>query len=185
MNVTAKLNYLRIAPRKVRLVADLIKRKKIGEAQAILNFTIKKGAAPVLKLLNSAVASAKQNFQLDPDNLYIAKVDVNEGPKLKRWMPRARGSAYEIQKKTSHITLVLQEIKETKRKIKEKKKTGKAIKQENALVEGSESATPSVGTESIKEEKGLLKTKKLRPETKTIKPKSDRGIRRIFSRKAI
>ena len=114
MQVTAKLRNLRIAPRKARLVADLIRNKQVEEAQAALNFTNKKATEPFLKLLNSAVANAKNNFQLDPANLYISKILVDEGTKLKRWMPRARGQASPIQKKTSHITLVLSEKLKTK-----------------------------------------------------------------------
>ena len=110
MEVTAKLRYLRIAPRKVRLVADLVRGKSVEEATHILNFTRKRAAKPLLKLLNSAVANASHNFQLKKENLYISKIVVNEGPKLKRWRPRARGVTYEIQKKTSHITLVLTEM---------------------------------------------------------------------------
>jgi len=111
MEVTAKLRYLRIAPRKVRLVADLVRGKSVEEATHILNFTRKRAAKPILKLLNSAIANASHNFQLKKENLYISKIVVNEGPKLKRWRPRARGVTYEIQKKTSHITLVLAESK--------------------------------------------------------------------------
>jgi len=111
MEVTAKLRYLRIAPRKVRLVADLVRGKSVEEAAHILNFTRKRAAKPILKLLNSAIANASHNFQLKKENLYISKIVVDEGPKLKRWRPRARGVAYEIQKKTSHITLVLAESK--------------------------------------------------------------------------
>ena len=107
MTVTAKLRNLRIAPRKVRLVVELLKNKPVQEAQAILTFTTKKATKPLLKLLNSAVANARNNFQLEPANLYISKITVDEGTKFKRWMPRARGQASEIQKKTSHITLVL------------------------------------------------------------------------------
>ena len=107
MEVKAELKYLRIAPRKARLVAESIKRKKTEEAQVILNFAVKKGAMPILKLLNSAIASAKNNFQMDPSNLYISKIVVNEGPKYKRWRARARGSAYPIQKKTSHVTIIV------------------------------------------------------------------------------
>lgn len=110
MPVVAKLRYLRIAPRKVRLVADLIRGKKIEEAENILNFTQKRVALPLLKLLKQAIANAKNNFNLDEKNLYISKILVNEGPKLKRILPRARGRADTIQKKTSHITLVLDEI---------------------------------------------------------------------------
>jgi large subunit ribosomal protein L22 len=109
MLVTVKLRNLRIAPRKTRLVADLVRNKSVEEAQALLNFTAKKATRPLLKLLNSAVANARNNFQLDPANLYISKITVDEGTKFKRWMPRARGQASQIQKKTSHITLVLSE----------------------------------------------------------------------------
>jgi len=111
MPVVAKLKYLRIAPRKVRLVADLIRGKSVEESQNILTFTKKRAALPLLKLLKSAVANAENNFQLDKKNLYIPKILVDEGPKLKRMMPRSRGQANEIQKKTSHITIVLDEIK--------------------------------------------------------------------------
>lgn len=116
--MTAKLRYLRIAPRKVRLVADLIRGKSVEEAQTILNFTVKRAAQPLLKLLKSAIANAKNNFQLEEANLYISKILVDEGPKYKRWMPRARGRASLIQKKTSHITLILDEINKKPKKVK-------------------------------------------------------------------
>ena len=118
MPVTAKLRNLRIAPRKVRMVADLIRRKPVVEAENILKFTVKKAAPAFLKLLNSAIANAKNGFDMKKENLYIQKVLVDEGPKMKRWLPRARGKADEIQKKTSHITIILDEIerKEIERK---------------------------------------------------------------------
>lgn len=111
MAVKARLRYLRMAPRKVRLVADLIRGKSVEEAQNILNFTKKRAALPLLKLLKSAIANAKNNFHLDEKNLFISEIRVDEGPKLKRTFPRARGQADIIQKKTSHITLILNEIK--------------------------------------------------------------------------
>lgn len=104
----AELNYIRIAPRKMRLVAGLIRRKKIGQAREILKFSKKKGAEPMSKLLNSAAANAKNNFGLDPEELYVSKLTVDQGPVYKRYMPRARGMASMIRKKTSHITLVLE-----------------------------------------------------------------------------
>src|SRR3989344_3563500 len=113
--ISAKLRHLRIAPRKVRLVADLIRGKSAEEAQTILNFTIKKAASPILKLLNSALANAKNNFQLDPNNLYISRITVDEGQKLKRWRARARGSANEILKRTSQVNMVLSEITKSKK----------------------------------------------------------------------
>lgn len=108
METQGKLNYLRIAPRKVRMVADMIRGRKASEAKGLLNFTLKRGARPVLKLLDSVMANAKNNLEIDkPEDLYIVKITVDEGPKLKRWRARARGRAMQIQKKTSHITLVL------------------------------------------------------------------------------
>lgn len=114
MEVKAHLRYLRIAPRKVRLVADLIRGKSVKEAEKILNFTIKRSAIPLLKLLKSAVANAKNNFKLEEEKLFVSKIFVNEGPRLKRIFPRARGRADIRQKKMSHVTIVLDEIKESK-----------------------------------------------------------------------
>ena len=116
------LNNLRIAPRKVRLVANLIKKSLVTSAQASLKFQSKKAALPILKLLKSAVSSAANNFNLSSENLYIANIFVDEGQKLKRFRPRAFGRAGAIHKKTSHITLILEEkimpgIKKSKKKI--------------------------------------------------------------------
>jgi len=113
----AYLSYLRIAPRKVRLVADLIRGRKVDEALKILDFTVKKPALPLKKLLLSALANAKHNFNKEEKNLYIKRITVDEGPKLKRWMPRGRGRAYEIQKKTSHVTIELGETEDKKQSL--------------------------------------------------------------------
>ena len=116
------MNNLRIAPRKVRLVANLIKKSLVTSAQAQLKFQSKKAALPILKLLKSAVSSAANNFNLSSENLYIANIFVDEGQKLKRFRLRAFGRAGAIHKKTSHITLILEEkimpgIKKSKKKI--------------------------------------------------------------------
>jgi large subunit ribosomal protein L22 len=103
---TAKLNYLRIAPRKVRSVADLVRGMSVNNAEAQLLVTRRRPAQPILKLLRSAIANAK-NQQMNPDHLFIAEIRVDNGPMLKRIMPRARGSASPIQKKMSHVTIVL------------------------------------------------------------------------------
>ena len=142
MKVIAKLNNLRISPRKVRLVADLIRGLDVSDAKVQLNFLIKRSSRPMLKLLNSAVANASHNFKLDENNLYISELIVNEGPTLKRIMPRAMGRAFYIRKRTSHITLVLEEKKKVekndKKDVKEDKKTvkksvakKKVVKKEN------------------------------------------------------
>jgi len=120
MEIKVKLNNLRTSPRKVRQVIDLVRGKKVSEAQSILLFTVNKSARNVLKLLNSAVASAKHDLHLDESNLFISKITVDEGPKLKRWHPMSRGRAYPIIKRSSHILLTLSE-RGQKSKVKGKK----------------------------------------------------------------
>lgn len=114
MEVIAKLNNLRIAPRKTRLLTNMIKGKTATKARSVLVFSVKKGALPLQKLLDSAIANAKNNFHLKEDNLLISAIKVDEGRKLKRWRARARGRACRIEKKTSNITLVLSEQKTAK-----------------------------------------------------------------------
>ena len=102
----------RIAARNVRLVVDLIRGKSIGEAISILKFT-PRGASPVVeKVLMSAIANAEHNYDLDIENLVVSEAYVNEGPTMKRFRPRAKGSASPILKRTSHITIVVSEKKE-------------------------------------------------------------------------
>ncbi|MEK3955440.1 large subunit ribosomal protein L22 [Psychrobacillus psychrotolerans] len=103
---------VRIAPRKVRLVVDLIRGKQIGEAVAILKLTPKAASPVVEKVLKSAVANAEHNYDLDVNNLVVSEVFVDEGPTLKRFRPRAMGRASAINKRTSHITIVVSEKKE-------------------------------------------------------------------------
>ncbi|MBR7927662.1 50S ribosomal protein L22 [Aerococcaceae bacterium zg-ZUI334] len=103
---------VRIAPRKVRLVVDLIRGKQIGEAMAILKFTPRAASPIVEKVLKSAIANAEHNYDLDLENLYVSEAYVNEGPTLKRFRPRAKGSASPINKRTSHITVVVSEKEE-------------------------------------------------------------------------
>lgn len=122
MQSSATLRNLRIAPRKVRLIADLIRGKSVREAETILRFTAKKGTGVFSKLLKAAVAGATLRFDVQENQLYIEKLFVDEGSKLKRWRARSRGQAFEIQKKTSHITLVLGSRVE----LKEKEKTTRA-----------------------------------------------------------
>ncbi len=130
MSVKAQLRYTRISPRKVRLVADLIRGSSVSDAEKILEFTIKRASNPILKLLKSAVANAENNFNLKKENLYIEEIRVDGGPIIKRFRPRARGAAYPIQKKTSHILIVLkegEERKESKKELKSKKQKAEKI----------------------------------------------------------
>lgn len=117
MAITVKLRQLKITARKTRMVADLVRYKSAVQAEAILRFTPKKAALPMLKLLRSAMAAAKNTYHADPKNFYIAKLTVSDGPMQKRVFPRSRGRADRIEKRTSHITLVLNKIEE-KSKIK-------------------------------------------------------------------
>lgn len=119
MEVKAKLRYLHIAPRKVRLVIDLIRGLEAGEALQRLDFIQKRAARPVKKLLHSAISNAEHNFNLDRHNLYIKEIRADEGPKFKRWQPRAFGRAYPILKRTSHITIVLEEKVPGRKKVQE------------------------------------------------------------------
>ena len=111
MEVKAVTRYVRIAPRKARLVTDLIKGKPVEEALTILRFVPKKAARLVDKTLRSAVANAEQNPNIDVDTLYIKRIFVDGGPTMKRWRPRAMGRATKIIKRTSHITVILDEAK--------------------------------------------------------------------------
>ncbi|EMR14395.1 MULTISPECIES: 50S ribosomal protein L22 [Candidatus Phytoplasma] len=107
-----------IAPRKIRLVIDLIRDKSIEEAQAILDFTNKSAAIVVSKLLKSAVSNAVNNFNFNINNLYVKKIFVNQGVRMKRLLPRAKGRSNQIQKNTSHITIfVASNESESERKV--------------------------------------------------------------------
>ena len=109
MEAKATAKYVRIAPRKVRVVMDLIRGKNVQDAFAILKFTPKVGAEAIEKVLKSAVANAENNFDMNEDNLYVSEAYVDQGPTLKRIHPRSRGQAYKILKRTSHITVVVAE----------------------------------------------------------------------------
>ncbi len=105
--ITASLKNYRQSPRKVRSVANLVRGKSVDQALNTLNFLSKKAADPLYGLLLSAIANAKNNFKIEKDNLIIKEIRVDAGYILKRRMPRARGSAFPINKRTSHVNLVL------------------------------------------------------------------------------
>lgn len=109
MTATAHVKHVRISPRKVGIVADLIRGKDVKKAEAILKYTPKSACEPLLKLLSSARANAENNFNMDADSLYVSEVLIGPGPTLKRIMPRAQGRAFRILKRTSHISLSVQE----------------------------------------------------------------------------
>ena len=109
MEARAELKYARISPRKVGIVCDLIRGKDVDYARAVLEHTPKAACELLIKVLNSAVANAENNFNMDSDNLYVSAVYANAGTILKRGMPRAQGRMYRINKRTSHITVVVSE----------------------------------------------------------------------------
>ena len=109
MEARASLNYLRISPRKVGIVCDLIRGKSVAQAIAIMENTPKAACEPLVKLVKSAAANAENNHQMDPEKLYVAEVFATGGPILKRIRPRAQGRAFRINKRTSHITVVVKE----------------------------------------------------------------------------
>jgi len=165
MEVRAYLRYLNIAPRKTRLVANLVKGMEVEKAKAQLLFCKKRAAKPILKLINSALANARNNLGID-GTFFIKEIRVDQGPMLKRWMPRAFGRATMIQRKTSHVTLVL-EVKEP-RKIERKKEEKK---------------------EEVKEVR--KEEKKEMPEIEIEKPKKPKilkslpSVKKIFRRKSV
>lgn len=167
----AKLKYLHMAPRKVRLVANSIKGKHVIEAEAQLAYAPQRAAKPLLKLLRSAANNAS-NKKLDKNKLFVKSITVDEGPMLKRWLPRAMGRATPIQKKMSHITLVLEEKMEFNRY---KVPQAKITKSEKKLTKTKE---------GVKEKEH--EPKKKSPMVEEIKKKPQEGFaRKIFRRKEI
>ena len=109
MEARAIAKYVRISPLKVNFICREITGKQVDEALSILKFTPKKGARILEKVLDSAVANAENNLNLDRDNLYVSAAYANEGPRMKRWRPKAKGMAYPIIKRSSHVGVVVQE----------------------------------------------------------------------------
>lgn len=161
MEVTAKLRFLRMSPRKVRLVCDVIRGMDAEEAQTHLSFIKKRAARPILKLLNSAMANAENNFKLKRENLYIKKITVDQGPTLTRWAPKAFGRANVIRKRSSHINIILGEYKKTpKKKLQEaKKKETVAKKEQRPIVEIEKIKKEAKGKEGAKQAPGQQKKK--------------------------
>ncbi len=162
----AKLNYLRITPRKVRGVADLVRGLSVNEAEAQLMLVRNRAAVPLRKLLRSAVQNLRNNKKLDAANFYIETITVDTGPMLKRFLPRARGMATPIQKKMSHVTMILGENPNPKPsrfkiKVEKKEKLPKKEAKERPLKE-------RVGADQ-----------------KTGKMKKPGFFKKIFNRKAI
>ncbi len=110
MEARAIAKYIRVSPLKVNYICNEIRGKQVDEALTILKFTPKKGARELAKVLSSAVANAENNLSLDRENLYVSEAYANDGPQMKRWRPKAKGMAYPIIKRSSHIGVVVKEI---------------------------------------------------------------------------
>lgn len=157
MKVIAKLNNLRVSPRKVRDTADMIRGCRVEEALYRLNSTVRRSNDSIAKLVNSAIANAKNNFGLKEDNLYISEITVNEGPTLKRWMPRAQGRATQILKRTSKIQVVLGELEITTEA--KKKEVKKEIKKSEPKKKVAKKVVKTEGVEKIEEKVAPRKEK--------------------------
>lgn len=161
--------YIRIAPRKVQQVAELIRGAAVADAVNTLRFTTKASSKAVLKVLNSAVANARQNSKLREEDLYISEVYVDQGPTLKRFRPRAMGRATRIRKRTSHITIVVAEQPEKKAtKVSEVSKVRKAEKlvKETKPTKPAKTAKPAKATKPAAAAKPTKATRKLKKEEK-------------------
>jgi len=149
MDVHAKLRNLRMAPRKVRLIVDLIRGKAVGPILTQLSFLRRDAALPVLKLVKSAMANAEHNFKIDPSTLWVKTIVADGGATLKRSRPRAHGSAAPILKRTTHITLVLsndpmpQPVKRASTRPTKKRTAAKKTHSESATTEAPVSAPAS------------------------------------------
>ena len=107
----AVVRYVRISPRKVKSVIDMVRGKSVAEAEAILTYSPRGASEVVGKLVKSAAANAENNMDIPRDSLYIAEIYADQGPTLKRYQPRAQGRAYQILKRTSHITVILDQVR--------------------------------------------------------------------------
>ena len=158
MEVRAKAKFLRNAPRKTRLVIAAVRGLSVDKAIDQLNNMNKKVALPVRKLVESAIANALNNFDLKRDNLFIKEISADEGPVFRRWMPRARGRATPIRKKTSHINIVLGErvdsgvVESKKQKVEAPIKLGEKPKEdEGILVKGKKAEKEIEKPEAVDE----------------------------------
>lgn len=177
MEIKAQLRHLRIAPRKVGLVTSLILGLSAKDAVNQLRVMSKRSSNPILKLLNSAIANAKNNFGINEDDLYVAHISVNKGVTLKRWLPRAFGRASAINKRSSHISLVL--------KSRTSKVAAKKSKTSVNLTEVKKVDTKDKKVVSGKEASGDKRTS--RPALKEVNKAQGTSsiVKKVFRRKAI
>ncbi len=193
MQVSATAKYIRMSPRKVRLVADVVRGLDVRKALAQLDFSRKHAALPIRKLVGSAVANAEHNFNLAKENLFIKEIKVDGGPTLKRWMPRAHGRATPLKKRTSHISLVLSEIVDSGEREGRKPKSEKPISLDAKPKETKESSTkveaapktPGRGADAPKKKEIIDPRSEGKGKHAKIEGKAEKGIvGRMFRRKS-
>ena len=191
MEIRAVAKYIRISPKKIRLVVDLIRDMSLNKAIETLSFLPHRAARPLLKVINSAIANAENNFGLKKEDLQIKSLIVNQGPALKRWVPKARGVATPIKRRSSHITVILAATKagESIKKPEEKKEKRKVAKSAGRV-------TQPVSTQKIKEthpsekpevfDRTRLGSDRHKQHLDKVRLKEKGGsLKRIFRRKAI
>jgi len=176
MEIKASINDLRMSPRKVRLVIDLIRKMPVDAALAQLKFTNKLATEPVAKMIESAIANGVNTYGLDRNNLFIKEIRSDEGTTLKRWMPKAHGRATVIRKRGAHVMVVLGEIADSGKHEKKVVKTEAPMKLED-LAKEAEKTTKTSKKKEADEEKTTVKAK-----TKTAAPEKGFAAK-VFRRK--
>ncbi len=192
MEVKATAKFIKMSPRKVRLVVDMIRGLGAVKALDQLAFTNKRASLPVAKLIKSAIANAENNLELKRDNLYIKEARVDDGPTLHRWMPRARGRATPIRKRTSHIRVVLGEIVDSGERKAKKAKIEAPVKldarpkeDEGVKIGGADKkkSAPAAKDETEKEKENTTKIVDPRSEGRGKHTRIEGGARKGFAGK--
>lgn len=191
MQVKAKAKFIKMSPSKIRLAANLVKKMPVEKALSQLKFMNKLASVPVSKLIQSAIANAEHNFALDKNNLFVKELTVNEGPTLKRSMPRAHGRASAIRKRTSHINLILGEIKDSgtvktqKRNIEAPVRLGEQPRQDSEVKMKKRAGEEAVGFAEDKEKGKVIVDPRMQAKAGHAKIEGKKGFTtKMFSRKS-
>ncbi|MBU4174428.1 MAG: 50S ribosomal protein L22 [Actinobacteria bacterium] len=185
----AVARFIRVSPRKARLVVDLIRGKDLAKAQQILEYTPRAAARVVAKVLDSAAANAENNAKMNPDDLFVATVYVDEGPTLKRFRPRAMGRATRINKRTSHITIILEEkVSAPKRKRRFRRRKPDALEEKAKKAEEGEAKEEKLEEQAEGEKERKAAAKKAAPKKKAAAkkaaPKKKAAAKKVAPKKA-
>lgn len=181
VKVKAKLKNLRISPRKVRVSADMVRGCNVNEAIFRLDNVVKKANEPIRKLIESAIANAQNNFELDVNDLVVSDIQVGEAITMKRWTPRAYGRATPILKRSSHVYLILEAEKATKKKAEKKEKSKPEAKSEDKT-EGKEETVEKVTAKKDEISKDIKKGY-FEAESKRKESREKGWTKKIFKRK--